>query len=261
MAETETLVLRDQDAAVVTLTMNAVSRRNALSLDLRAELDRAMTDAMADPSCRVIVLTGRGGHFSAGGDISGMGGVDAISGRRRLDGAHRILRTMITGEKPVIAAVEGFAVGAGLSLAAAADIVVAARTAKFACSFNRLGLVPDIGAAFTLPLRLGMGRARYVMLTGDTFDAETAERWGLVETLAEEGGALPSARELAQRLATQTAPLSNAFTKRLLARMPGSLEDLLRAEADSQAALYTSEDFAAGRAAFLEKRKPVFEGR
>ena len=255
------LVKRSVQGHVVTLSLNAVGRRNALSLELREALDRLLSDAMTDGSCRVIVLTGEGGHFCAGGDISGMKDITAVSGRQRLVTGHRIVRTIVEGDKPVIAAVEGFAVGAGLSLAAACDIVVAAKSAKFACSFNRLGLVADFGLAFTLPHRVGMGRARQIMLTGDTFTAETAEGWGLVEILTDEGQALASANDLAHRMSQETAPLSNAYSKRLLSRMPGSLDDILMAEADSQSVLYVSEDFAEGRAAFLGKRKPSFQGR
>ncbi|MDB5590986.1 enoyl-CoA hydratase/isomerase family protein [Enterovirga sp.] len=255
-----TLVRRHRDGAVAVLSLHAPTRRNALSLAMRAELHRELAAALADPDCRVVVLTGEGGHFCAGGDIVGMEGLDAISSRGRLASAHAIVRMLVEGDKPVVAAVEGFAVGAGLSLAAACDIVVASREARFACSFNRLGLVPDLGLAWTLPLRVGMGRARRIMLSGDTFDAAAAERWGLVDELAEPGQALAAALALAGRIAAETAPLSNACAKRLLASMPGSLDDVLRAEADSQSILYASRDFAEGRAAFLAKRKPVFTG-
>lgn len=255
------LVRRSEDGAVVTLSLNAVARRNALSLDMRKALERHLREAVADPGCRVIVLTGEGNHFCAGGDIAGMEGLDPISGRHRLASAHEIVRLLVEGETPVVAAVEGYAVGAGLSLVAACDIVVAASDARFACSFNRLGLVPDFGIAFTLPMRVGMGRARRIMLGGDTFDAANAERWGLVDEIAEPGGARKAALALAARIAAEAAPLSNASTKRLLARMPGSLDDILRAEADSQSILYASRDFQEGRAAFLDKRKPSFEGR
>ena len=257
----EPQVLASLESGVATLTLNAVARRNALSIPLRDELAAAMDGAMRDPTCRAIVLTGAGEHFCSGGDISGMDSANAINARSRFDGAHRVITMMVEGEKPVIAAVEGYAVGAGLSLAIAADIVIAAKTAKFSCSFNRIGLVPDLGLAYTLPMRVGMGRARHIMLTGDMIDAETAERWGLVETLAEPGQALADATALARRLAATTAPLSNLYTKRLLSRMPGTLAAILKAEADSQGTLYTSRDHAEGREAFLAKRKPSFEGR
>ena len=257
----DALVLSGREAGVTTLTLNAVARRNALSIPLRDALLAEIEGAMRAPECRVIVLTGAGDHFCSGGDISGMDSANAINARSRFDSAHKVITHMVEGEKPVIAAVEGYAVGAGLSLAIAADIVVAAKTAKFSCSFNRIGLVPDLGLAYTLPMRAGMGRARDIMLTGDMFDAETAERWGLVERLAEPGQALADATALAGRIAATTAPLSNLYTKRMLSRMPGSFADVLRAEADTQGGLYTSRDHAEGREAFLAKRKPSFEGR
>jgi enoyl-CoA hydratase/carnithine racemase len=261
MQDAEPLVRIAAESGVTTLTLNAVARRNALSIPMRDELASALDAAVHDQECRAIVLTGQGEHFCSGGDISGMDSANAVNARSRFESAHRVITMMIEGGKPVIAAVEGYAVGAGLSLAIAADIVVASREAKFSCSFNRIGLVPDLGLAFTLPMRVGMGRARHIMLTGDMFDAQTAERWGVVEALAEPGQALAEATALARRLAGTTAPLSNLYTKRLLSRMPGSLADVLRAEADSQGTLYTSRDHAEGREAFLGKRKPRFEGR
>jgi 2-(1,2-epoxy-1,2-dihydrophenyl)acetyl-CoA isomerase len=256
----EPILIEGRDGPVLVLTMNAPERRNALSVPLRAALIDAVTAAMADPEIRAIVLTGAAGNFSSGGDISGMDGVTGLGGRERLTFVHRLIRLLVAGEKPVIAAIEGYAVGAGLSLAAACDIVVAARDARFACSFNKLGLMPDLGAVWTLPLRMGFGRARYIMLRGHTFGADAAERWGLVEEISEPGQALADATALAQELATR-APLSNGFTKALLARMPRDLDEMLRAEADAQGVLFTSADFDEGRRAFLEKRKAEFAGR
>ena len=254
-------VRRDDHAHVATLTIVNVERRNALSPGVWSGLRRELRDVMDDPTVRAVVLTGEGGHFCAGGDISAMGDLDAPEGRARLAGGHEITRSIVEGEKPVVAAVEGFAVGAGLSIAAACDIVVASRAAKFACSFNRVGLVPDLGAGWVLPQRVGAGRARWIMLTGDTFGAEEAREWGLVETLTEPGDALGTATELATRMAAEAAPLSNAFAKALLARGASGLDGFLKAEADAQGILFTTRDFAEGRRAFLAKEKPRFEGR
>ncbi len=254
------VLLQERDGPVLILTLNYPERRNALSLPLRAALIEALTAAMAEPACRAIVIHGAEGNFSSGGDISSMEGVTGVGGRERLNNVHRLIRLLVTGEKPVIAAVEGYAFGAGLSLAAACDIVVASRAAKFGCSFNRIGLVPDLGAAWTLPLRMGLGRAKHIMLRGQTFGAEEAEHWGLAEVLCEPGKALAEAVAIGQEVAA-VSPLSNGFTKALLARMPRDLDEMLRAEADAQAVLFTSADFDEGRRAFLEKRKPRFEGR
>jgi enoyl-CoA hydratase/carnithine racemase len=253
-------VRQERDGPVAVLTLANGARRNALSLPLRAALIAALERAFADRACRAIVLTGEGDHFCAGGDITGMTGLDAVAGRDRVLALGRIARLIVGGEKPVVAAVEGHAAGAGLSLAALCDIVVASRTARFTCSFNKLGLVPDLAASFVLPLRMGLGRAKLLMLSGRTLDAEAAERGGLVEIVAEAGQARAEALALAHELAAK-APLSNAYAKALLARMPRDLEEMLRAEADAQAILFTSQDFDEGRRAFGEKRAAVFEGR
>ncbi|NNM74599.1 enoyl-CoA hydratase/isomerase family protein [Enterovirga aerilata] len=257
--ESSSILRQERDGAVLILTMNYPERRNALSLPLRAALAEALGAAMTDRDIRAIVLAGAEGNFSSGGDISSMEGVTGVGGRERLSNVHRLIRLLVAGEKPVIAAVEGYAYGAGLSLAAACDIVVAARDARFACSFNRIGLMPDLGAAWTLPLRMGLGRAKHIMLRGQAFGAEEAERWGLAEVLCEPGRALAEAVAIGQELAA-VSPLSNGYTKALLARMPRDLEEMLRAEADAQALLFTSADFDEGRRAFLDKRKPAFRG-
>lgn len=248
------------EGGVGVIAMDYPARRNALSLALRERLYEGLCRLLEDEACRVIVLTGAGGCFCAGGDISSMDGVTPVDGRPRLRRIHRVVRLLVESEKPVIAAVEGWAAGAGVSLAAACDIVVSASDARFACSFGKIGLVPDLGAAYTLVMRMGLGRARHMMMTGATFTAEQAERMGLVEVLCDPGAALDTARKMAAGMA-EAAPLSLAMTKALTARMPDTLDAMLKAEVEAQAVLFATGDFAEGRAAFLEKRKPAFTGR
>lgn len=249
-----------RDAQVTVLTLDRPARRNALSPQFRDRLSEALAAAMDDAQCRVVVITGAGGHFCAGGDIVSFEGMKAPSGRTRMQRAHRMVRLVMRGEKPVIAAVEGHAAGAGLCLAAACDLVVASNSARFSCTFNRIGLFPDLGGMWSIPQRMGLGRARLLMLTGRMLDAQQAAEQGLVEQLCENGQALSTAVALAHEIA-RTSPLTNGLVKSVLARGPMPLEDLLSAETDAQGVLYGSEDFDEGRRAFLEKRAPNFQGR
>lgn len=250
----------EQHGAVTVLTLSYPARRNALSMPLREALEACLQQAMTDPGCRVLVLTGEGGHFCSGGDISSFGGVTPASGRVRMQNVQRIVRHLVRGEKPVIAAVEGHAAGAGLCIAAACDIVVASREAKLSCTFNKIGLFPDLGGAWSLPMRMGLGRTKLLMMTGRVIDATTAQQQGLVDVVSEPGQALAAAVALAQEMSL-VSPLSNGMVKAVLARGPMPLEDLLAVETDAQAVLYGSEDFHEGRQAFMDKRKPVFKGR
>ena len=260
MSNTGPTVLVDKQDAVTILTLSYPEKRNALSMPLREMLGQALREALADEACRVIVLTGEGGHFSSGGDISGFDGVNSINGRKRMQKTHDMVRLIMNSEKPIIAAVEGHAAGAGMCVAADCDIVVASTEAKFTCSFNKIGLLPDLGGLWSIPARMGLGRAKLMMLTGRTLDAASAQAQGLVEELCEPGAALQTAIKLAQDVA-KCAPLTHGLTKAALARGSMSVDELLALEVDLQGLLFGTEDFQEGRTAFLEKRKPEFRGK
>ena len=259
-AKSECDVKVERRGPVTILTLHYPERRNALALAIRPRLLAELEAAMGDADCRVVVLTGAGAHFCSGGDITSFEGITPAKGRARMQYVQRIMRLVIRGEKPVIAAVEGHAAGAGMCLAAACDIVVASTAAKFSCTFNKIGLFPDLAGVWSIPNRLGMGRAKLWMMTGRLMDAATAQAQGMAEELCEPGKALETAVALAQEVA-QVSPLSNGMVKSVLARGPMSLEDLMSAETDAQGVLFGTEDFQEGRKAFLEKRKPVFQGR
>jgi len=252
-------VIVETQGAVTILKLNYPEKRNALSMGLRELLGDALRGALDDANCRVIVLTGEGNHFCSGGDISSFGGVNSVNGRARMHKTHQMVRLIMNSEKPIIAAVEGHAAGAGMCVAANCDIVVASTQAKFTCSFNKIGLLPDLGGLWSIPQRMGLGRAKLLMMTGRVLDAQAAQQQGLVEELCEPGKALETAIKLAEEIA-QTAPLTNGLTKSALARGPMSVDDLLSLETELQALLFGSEDFQEGRKAFMEKRKPVFKG-
>lgn len=253
-------ILVEKHGPVTVLKFDYPERRNALSMPIRIKLGAALREAIDDKDCRAIVLAGEGAHFSSGGDISSFDGLTSIIGRERMRKSHAlVVEPMIACEKPIIAAVEGHAAGAGMCLAANCDIVVAAKDAKFTCSFNKIGLMPDLGGLWSIPQRVGLGRAKLLMMTGRMIDGETAQQYGLVEEVCEPGTAVEKAIELGQELA-KVAPLSNGFLKNALARGPLTLEEMLDVETDLQGILFGTNDFEEGRTAFLEKRKPVFKG-
>lgn len=247
-------VLVSRDGAIVTLTLNWPERRNALSVAMRHALADAFEEIEPDRSVRVVILTGTGEHFCAGGDLTGMQVSGVAEGRERMRQAHRLIRLMVNARVPVIAAVEGWCAGAGISLACAADHVVAGAEAKFLASFGKVGLLPDLGLLHTLPARVGQARAREIMLFGETIEAARAEAIGLVDRVVAPGTALAAARERAAILAAQ-APLTLALAKAALAQ---GLDAALAREQDLQAALYLTPDHAEGKAAFLEKRPARF---
>lgn len=247
-------VLVSRDGAIVTLTLNWPERRNALSVAMRHALADAFEEIEGDRSARVVIVTGTGEHFCAGGDLTGMEVASIAQGRERMRQAHRLIRLMVNARVPIIAAVEGWCAGAGISLACAADHVVAGAEARFVASFGKVGLLPDLGLLHTLPARVGQARAREIMLFGETIEAARAHAIGLVDRLVEPGAALVAAHARAAILAAQ-APLTLALTKAALAQ---GLDAALAREQDLQAALYLTPDHAEGKAAFLEKRPARF---
>ncbi|MCD2187535.1 enoyl-CoA hydratase/isomerase family protein [Actinomycetospora soli] len=248
------------DGPVRVFTLDVPERRNALTVPLRRELRAALEAAHADDGCRALVLTGAGKHFSSGGDISSMPQGDRADARDRLHLVADVISLLVEGPLPVVAAVEGAAVGAGTSVVAACDYVVAGRAARFGAIFGRIGLVADSGLFWTLPRKVGAGPARRLLLRGNLIDAPEAERLGLVDELVDDGSALAVAVERAREMAA-AAPLALAATKRILAHPPASLAETLHLEEVTQVGMFETEDFAEGRAAFLEKRTPEFRGR
>jgi 2-(1,2-epoxy-1,2-dihydrophenyl)acetyl-CoA isomerase len=255
------LVLLKMHGAVAVVTLNNAKTRNALSRDLLAVLADQLEALNENAECRAIVLNGANGHFCSGGDVSGMSAERPLPiGRGRMALGHRVVRAMVSGNKPVIAAVEGYAAGAGFSLAAAADYVVAAPTAKFVSSFAKVGLVPDLGLLWSLPQRIGMAQARRLFYSAAVVEAEEGLKLGIVDTLVHDASALlSSAVELAETF-TAHAPLSVALVRSALARGINTLDEALGYELDNQAALYLTKDHREAVSAFMEKRTPVFQG-
>jgi 2-(1,2-epoxy-1,2-dihydrophenyl)acetyl-CoA isomerase len=254
-------VLVTVEDRVMTATLNAPAMRNSISAPgVREGLTAAVERFFADEALHVLVLTGAGGAFCSGGNLNRLKEMDEIELRRSLERGAWLYRQIILGEKPVIAAVEGAAYGAGLGLAIACDVVVAARDARFCASFVRVGGMPDAALFWSLPWRVGPARARQLMMFGDEIGGAEAVEIGLADRLVAPGQALAEAHRLARRLA-DGPPLSIRRIKTSIQRAPMDLEAALQLQLDNAPSLFASEDFREGARAFLEKRKPVFKGR
>lgn len=249
---------------VATVTFDRPEAMNSLTAEVKTALLDSLARAAADPSVRAVLLTGSGRAFCAGQDLrehasnleAGLGLADTV--RVHYNPIVELLTTMA---KPVVAAVNGVAAGAGASLAFACDLRIASDKARFAMAFSGIGLAPDSGASWTLQRLVGPARAAELMLLGDVVDAQRALELGLVSRVvpAEELG--KAARELAVRLA-QGPTRAYAATKRALAyASTHSLTESLALEAELQDACAATEDHQAATRAFLAKQQPTFQGR
>ncbi len=256
-----TTIRTETAQGVMTITLDRPDALNAFDRAMKEELLAALKLAGRDRSVRVVVLTGAGRAFNAGQDLKERqtpGAADLSAELRQR--YNPIILAMRALEKPIIAAVNGVAAGAGCSLALACDLIIASPEARFIQAFARVGLVPDTGSTWFLPRLLGHARAAEMTLLAEPMDAATAERLGLVNRVVPQERLMEEVRSLAERLA-RSAPLSLALTKRALVRaMDSSIASQLDYEAQLQAIAGASGDHAEGIAAFVEKREPRFTG-
>ncbi|HXT70855.1 MAG TPA: enoyl-CoA hydratase-related protein [Vicinamibacterales bacterium] len=255
-------LLTERDGAVLVVTINRPDKLNALNTATVNELDRAMAEARADDGVRAIVLTGAGEKsFVAGADINELAVQSPVSGREHARSGQAVFDRIESLGKPVIAAVNGFALGGGCELAMACTIRVAADSAKFGQPEINLGLIPGYAGSQRLPRLVGRGRALELLLTGAPIDAQEAHRIGLVNKVVPGAELMTQARALAQTLAAK-APVAVRY---ILDVVAGGLEmsfaDAETYEATLFGLIATTEDMREGTKAFLEKRKPVFKGR
>ena len=253
-------LLYQADAGVATITLNRPDALNALNAPMRGELLAAFKAAGRDAAIRAIVITGAGRGFCAGADLRGGSGERQF--RRVLTDEYNPLIEAIRGvPKPVVASVNGVAAGAGVSLALAADLVIASADARFVPAFNRIALVPDSGLARILVRALGRHRALEILLGERDLDADQAHEAGLVAAVVPAERLAPEAQALAARLASGPTG-AIGLTKRLVsAAEDATLAESLAAEAALQEVAGRGADHAEGVAAFAEKREPEFSGQ
>jgi len=257
----ETLLV-DTAGAVTTVTLNRPAKRNAVNALMFEELDAAFGDIAADPATRAYILTGAGGHFCSGVDLSALEEIPRTPGEmaQRMDRIHGVLGRIFSCPKPGVAAVAGYAAGGGANLALACDLVVMAGDARFAELFVKRGLVMDMSGTFTLPRAVGLHRAKELALLGDTIDAERAYAIGIANRVVPAGSLMETARELAGRLAAGP-PIALARMKQALnASFSRTFDEALDQESIDQSAVYASADVAEAIRAFFEKREPKFTG-
>jgi enoyl-CoA hydratase len=249
----------EQDGAVATLTLNRPDKLNALSAPLIAELVEALRGLSARRS-RVVIVTGAGKAFCAGGDIGAMSAMSTIEAKRYSEAGHALGALIEELSFPVIAAVNGFALGGGCELALACDFIYASEAAKFGQPEVNLGVIPGFGGTQRLARRVGLGRARELIYTGEIIGADKALAIGLVNAVLAKDELLPRVRALATEMASK-APLAIAQAKRTMLRgVAGDMTAANELEAQAFAMLFGSADQKEGMRAFIEKRKPEYTG-
>ena len=256
----EPLLVR-REGAVLILSNNNVAARNALSPEFYAAVTTALAQAAADEHIGAVILTGEGGHFCAGGDLRQLAKrreLPVAQRREKLEGLHDLIRAVRDCPKPVIAAVEGAAAGAGLSLALACDMLVAAKNSVFSVAYVKVGLTPDGGATAFLSEFVSRQVLTELCLTGERMSGERMAQLGAVNRLAEPGQALLQALVLAQQMASGPA-LAMARIKDLCRQAPhNTLEQQLELEAQYMVQSQETQESREGIGAFLEKRSPCF---
>jgi enoyl-CoA hydratase/carnithine racemase len=255
----EQLIQVRHDGEIAIVCLNNPARLNAFSVRMREQLYSHLLEIEQREDCRALVLTGAGGNFCAGGDISEMKRRSVLEARLRMDLPTRIFKMLVAGPKPFIAAVEGKVAGAGLSLVAASDYCVAASNAGFSCAFMKMGLIPDVGGIWSLPRKIGHRRTMELCALAEPFSAERALRMDLINEVCKPGNALQEAIGIARRFAKHP-PLAMAMLKSALAVGSDTLDQATNTEIADLAVLMNSADYDEAVRAFNARRKPTVNG-
>lgn len=249
-------IVVERDGSVLTLRMNRPEKRNALTHVMYAGLGDGLEQAAADPGVRVVVIAGSGGHFTAGNDLNDFLASPPRDGSERPVG--RFLRLISSFPKPLVAAVEGVAVGVGTTMLLHCDLVYAADTARLQLAFINLGLVPEAASSLLLPRLAGNARAAELCMFGETFDAVTAERAGIVNRVVPAGELAGLVRERAATLAAKPAAALRQTKHLLRYSTTATVADRMAEEGELFAAGLQSPEAREAMTAFMEKRKPDF---
>jgi enoyl-CoA hydratase/carnithine racemase len=272
MADYKHIILeKDPAEHIATLTLNRPERRNALNEVMQDEIGDAIEDVEADDSIRVLIITGGGRAFCAGGDLEQLKGgrdpgewvsdnTDNI--RRSFQRTQRFMLGLQRMEKPVIAMINGAAVGAGFDLACGCDIRIGSPRARFMVAYVRIGLFPGFGGTWLYPRMLGsIGKAAEMLFTGDFLEAEEAYRLGFLNKLVPEAELENTTREMARKIASGP-PIAIRLSKLMLYKgLEFDLETAMKMAAAAETITLTSRDHEEGTAAFRESRSPIYEGR
>jgi 2-(1,2-epoxy-1,2-dihydrophenyl)acetyl-CoA isomerase len=256
-------VLLDRlEGGVLTLTLNRPERLNALNVALIEALSAGIERARTDPECRAVLITGAGRGFCAGADLANRafapGDVRPDLGQALEQGLNPIIRAIRNLPKPVVAAVNGPAAGAGANIGLACDIVLAAKSAQFLQAFARIGLIPDAGGTFVLPRLVGDARARGLMMLAEPIAAKRAEAIGMIYRAVDDEDLMGEARTIAERLAAAPTQALGLIKRALAASPTNTLDAQLDLERDLQREAGRSDDYVEGVRAFLEKRPANF---
>lgn len=254
-----------EDSGITTITLNRPEKLNALAGHMRRDLAESLEAAGSDRSVHVVVITGAGRAFCAGGDVAAMADLikrhDADEFSRLLGSARRVVTAIRQMTKPVIASINGPAFGAGFNLALACDLRIASTNATFSQSFAKVGLHPDWGGSYFLPRLVTPNKACEMFFLGDTIDAAEAHRLGILNFVVPPDELESETRKLAERLRNAPAVALAAAKQAVYLSQAAELEEMLRFETEAQMRCFESQDGAEGVRAFLEKRPPKFTGR
>jgi enoyl-CoA hydratase/carnithine racemase len=261
----ELIITRQRDA-VLEIILNRPDKRNAIHMDMFREFDAAVAQANRTPGLRAVLIRGEGESFSAGIDVSSLLGLAQTFGthwmqrmRSITDEFQGILTRLERLEMPTIALLHGHCLGLAFELALACDLRVAAEGTALGLPESRLGMIPDVGGTTRLTRLVGPARAKELIFTGRRFDAELAERWGIINYVVPREALLDKGDELASEIA-QAAPLAVGMAKRVIDGL-ADIDRGLMLEGWAQSQLFSSEDFMEGAQAFMSRRPPQFNGR